>query len=250
MASTIPLARRLAIPAAVALAIGVPAVQAIFDLGLSQAEFAAGGNWTLRAEGYAFSIWSLIYAGLIVHAVYQARPGASDTPVLRALGWPSAVAMLGCAVWIVAAASGWTWASVAIILAALAAMLWGLIRASAAPVQGREALLALWPLAMLAGWLTIAAAINVITVLTAEGMIGHAGRAPAALLGVMAIAASGAGVAWATRQLAYAVPISWGLAAVYVAEQADQPGVGRAALAGAAVVLAVGVLAARRPRAA
>ena len=53
------------------------------------------GDETLRAAGYAFSIWTLIYAGLIAYAAYQARPGAEDTPVLRRLGWLSALAIVG-----------------------------------------------------------------------------------------------------------------------------------------------------------
>ena len=57
--------RRLVVLAAALFAIIVPLVQNLAGLGLNQAEFAADGNSTLRVAGYAFSIWGLIYIGLL-----------------------------------------------------------------------------------------------------------------------------------------------------------------------------------------
>src|SRR5512143_3045800 len=37
--------------------------------------------------GYVFSIWGLIYIGLIAYAVYQALPSQRENPRLRATGW-------------------------------------------------------------------------------------------------------------------------------------------------------------------
>lgn len=71
------LGRKLAVIGAVAFAILVPAIQALTGWGQSAAEFSAGGDGTLRAAGYAFSIWSVIYAGLVAYAVYQVRGAPS-----------------------------------------------------------------------------------------------------------------------------------------------------------------------------
>jgi len=49
MKQPIPLVRRLAIPVSVAAAIVIPAIQAIFRLGLTPAEFGRAGDGTLRA---------------------------------------------------------------------------------------------------------------------------------------------------------------------------------------------------------
>ena len=43
--------------------------------------------------GYVFSIWSVIYLGLLAYAVYQGLPSQRTDPLLRALRWPFVV---GC----------------------------------------------------------------------------------------------------------------------------------------------------------
>ena len=82
-------ARRIAVVCAVAAAIAAPMAQQGLHIGLDQAEFASQGDSTLRASGYAFSIWGLIYLGLAAYAVFQFR--ARDTALIRALGWPSVI---------------------------------------------------------------------------------------------------------------------------------------------------------------
>jgi benzodiazapine receptor len=37
--------------------------------------------------GYIFSIWGLIYIGLIAYAIYQALPAQKTNPRLQATGW-------------------------------------------------------------------------------------------------------------------------------------------------------------------
>jgi hypothetical protein len=74
-----PPLRTLAVIAAVLFAIAAPALQAIGDLGLSASDFAGQGDSTLRAAGYAFSIWSLIYVLLVAYAVWQATPKVRGT---------------------------------------------------------------------------------------------------------------------------------------------------------------------------
>ena len=230
-----PAARRALIPLAVAFAIGVPAAQSLLDLGLSAAEFADDGNETLRAAGYAFSIWSVIYVGLVAYAVWQALPRNRADPAVEATALPAIVAILGCGAWIWAAASNGQWASVAIILTSAAAAIFALARALPAyEANVRDHLFVYWPLGLLAGWLTIASAINIVTVLTARGIVPPGSE----LVGVAAVTAVGAVVLLRLRLLAYAVPIVWGLVAVWVAEHVAKPLPAGAALA-AAVGLAV-----------
>lgn len=242
MSRTAP--RRFAVFAAVTAAVAVPAVQAWLKLGLSQAEFASQGDSTLRAAGYAFSIWGLIYLGLIAYALFQAR--ARDTALLRAFGWPSAVAIAACALWIVAAALNLRAASVAVILVGAAF--------AVAPLLGRpqaasatERLVVLWPNAALAGWLTIASALNILTVLTAEGRIPAAQAMTWALAGLAVVLAAGAAIALRSRSAVHLLPIAWGLGGVYVAEKLRQPTVSLVAATGAVVLLLLaGWIAARR----
>lgn len=232
-------ARQIAVIGAVAIAVVTPAVQASLDLGLSQREFAASGDGVLRAAGWAFSIWSLIYAGLIAYAIWQAPEKRRDVAFLASIGWPAAVAVLGCGLWIVAAAADARWASVAIILVSAGSITGGLWRA---PLPTREQkgerLLAVWPLGLLAGWLTIASALNLLTVAKAEGLISQDAAAPAALAGLVLVAACAIAVVARTRITAYGVAIAWGLFGVWAAEQTQ-----KSAVAGTALLFAVAVAA-------
>jgi len=246
------LGRRLAVVGAVAFAILVPTVQALTDWGQSAAEFSADGDSTLRAAGYAFSIWSVIYAGLVAYAIYQLLPRRAEPALLDAVGWPSAIAAFGCGFWIIASAADLDWASVAIILTSAGAMVFGLARARASGLgqTGWPRRLVLWPLGLLAGWLTAAAALNILTVLTAKGAIPPARAQTAALAGVAGVTAAALIGAVIVRVGAYGLAVGWGLAAVAVAEAGPKPGVALAAAAAAVLVLGVSlVLVLRRGRA-
>lgn len=234
---------RWAVPAAVVFAIGVPAFQALAPFGLSASEFADDGNQTLRAAGYAFSIWSLIYAALAAYAVYQLRARGSS-PVLERLRWPSVFSITACGVWIAASAFDQKLATVLIIFAAAAVLIAALIKPL--PRSRAEFWLAVVPLSLLAGWLTIASVINLLTVLTAWGVITGASAPATASLGLAALMVVALTVTWRTRLIAYAAPIAWGLLAVYVAEQDHRPMIALACATSAAALAAFAVWAWRR----
>jgi hypothetical protein len=50
--------------------------------------------------GYVFSIWGLIYLGLIAFTIYQALPTQRENPRLARIGWAVVVGNLANAVWI------------------------------------------------------------------------------------------------------------------------------------------------------
>lgn len=235
---------------AVAFAIATPAVQALTGWGLSASEFASQGDRTLRAAGYAFSIWGLIYVGLAAFAIYQLRPSRGPAGLSRRLAAPAAVASAACGAWIIASAADWRWATVLIISVGAAAIILGLWRAvpTTAAADRGERLLVLWPLALLAGWLTAAAALNWITVLTAEGMVTPAASTAVAIAGVAAALVLAAVVTWRTRLAPYAAAVVWALIAIWVAEREEgRPLVAYLALGGA-VGLALLTLAASARR--
>ncbi len=234
---TVALSQRIGVLVAALVAVGASVLQATGALGLTPAEFAESGSSTVRAASYAFAIWGLIYAGLLVYAVYQLVPGWAPDAVLRRFGWPSAVSMLAIGVWLVAAGANWRWATVALI--ALAAF--SLIVPLASPVRHigpRDRLLIVTPLALLAGWLTIATGLNAVTVLTAEGLVYPGAATWWALGGVSASVAVTLVVFLRGRVPAYPVPVIWGLIAVFVAERGDRAAVAWFALAAAVLVAA------------
>lgn len=230
---------RSAVVVGVAVALLVPASQAAFGWGLTASEFSDQGDETLRAAGWAFSIWGLIYAGLAAFAIQQLRDGSEAMARAR---WPAAAAALGCGLWILAAGYDSRWLTVLIIAGSAVAA----ITAAAQLRGGAKArglsyrLFALWPLSLLAGWLTIASLVNLLTVLTAEGLVPGGQRLAAGLAGVTLAAGIGAAVSLHARLAVYALPVVWGLIAVAAAAATDQRlllavGAAAAALAVAAV---------------
>ncbi|WP_397422799.1 hypothetical protein [Phenylobacterium sp.] len=228
--------RNIAVIASVAFAIAVPALQMGLGLGLSAKDFAGQGDSTLRAAPYAFSIWSVIYLGLIAYAVWQALPRNRGDRALASIGWPSVIAIAGCGVWIIASSANWQWASVGIIFASAGALTWGLIRKAPRRRNLPENLLAWWPLALLAGWLTIASAINLLTVLTAQGLIAGESARIAGFGGVITVLLIAVSVLRAPCPAVYGVPIAWGLVAVWAAEQAPKPQLAVLAMVSAVIV--------------
>lgn len=234
-----PILRTLAIVAGVLFAIGAPTAQALLHLGLSPAEFSARGDTTLEAASYAFAIWGPIYVGLLAYGLYQVLPESRETAAQRAVGWPSVVALFGCGFWIMAAAANLRWLSVLIIGASAAVMIFGLAHAAETPREGRVLArrITIWPLALLAGWLTVASVLNLVTVATAEGLIPR----PATLaVGLAAILAATGIALWVSRVIGsamYLAPVVWGLAGVYGAERFDNPFAAWAAAAAALVLV-------------
>ena len=239
--------RRLVVLAAAVFAVVVPVVQRLGEFGLSQAEFAADGNQTLQVAGYAFSIWGLLYLGLLIYAGRQALPQTGESVLINRLGWPSAVALFGIGMWIVAAALNLKAASVVIIFASLLALLVPLLAMGetirTTGVMERDRWFLIWPLAALAGWLTIAAPLNLITVATAfEALPAALSPTGWAVLAVVVTTLVGVGVTWAVRTLAYPLPIAWGLVGAFVAEQEVKPVLAFTALAAAFALVVAGVI--------
>jgi hypothetical protein len=234
--------RRLAVLAAAVFAVVIGQTQVLLGWGQSPAEFSADSDATLRVAGYAFAIWGLIYLWLVVYAVRQVLPQTRETDLLHALAWPSVGAMLGIGLWVVAAAFDQEWATVVLIFGSLLVLLVPIL-GKADVIRGlhrghRDRWFVVWPLAMLAGWLTVAAPVNLLTIVTGNGDLPD-GVSPTvwALIAVGLVTAVALGVTARIRTLAYGLPIAWGLAGAFVAEQARNPTLAFAAAGAAAVVL-------------
>lgn len=228
--------RRLIVLACAIFAVVIAQVQMLMGWGQTAAEFAADSDATLRVAGYAFAIWGVIYLGLLIYAVRQALPSTGESELLTRLGWPSALALLGIGWWIVAAAFDWEIGTIILIFGSLLVLLVPLLANARAirtlPRRDVERWTVVWPLALLAGWLGIAAPVNLLTVLTGNGDLPTA-LSPTlwALVAVVVVMVKALAVTWALRTPAFALPIAWGLLGVFVAEIERN-----AALAGGAVV--------------
>lgn len=216
--------------------------QMLLGWGQTPAEFAADGDQTLRVAGYAFSIWGLIYAWLIAYGIWQVLPRTGESDLLSRMGWPSAAALFGIGLWVVASAADWEAATIVLIalsaLALIAPMLMSTQLIRRAPTRDSDRWLIAWPLGLLAGWLTIATAVNILTVLTGNDALPP-GLSPTmwAIVAVAIVVAVALLVTWRLRLLAYPLPVAWGLLGVFVAELDRNALLAFTALTAAVVVL-------------
>lgn len=216
--------RRLIVLASVAFAVIAGQLQQFAGIGQTPAEFSADSDATLRVVGWAFAIWGPIYLGLIAYAVRQVLPQTDESNMIRWFGWPSVLAFLGIGWWILAAAWDAEVATIVLIFGSLSVLVIPLLIHAHAIRNlsrgDRDRWLVAWPLGALAGWLTIASPVNLLTVATGNGDLPTSLEPTAwALLAVAGVAAFALFVTWRTRLLAYPLPVAWGLLGVFVAEQ-------------------------------
>lgn len=216
--------RRMIVIGTAAFAVFAGAVQGFSNPGQSPAEFAADSDATLKVASYAFAIWGPIYLGLLIYAVRQALPQTGESDMIHRFGLPSALAFLGIGAWIFAAAFDWEVATIILIFGSLAALLVPLLADAGAiralPRKDRDRWMTVWPLSLLAGWLSIAAPVNLLTVATGNGDLPAV--LPLTVWAMLAIVVVVLFALFMTRQLrivAFALPVAWGLLGAFVAEQ-------------------------------
>jgi hypothetical protein len=208
---------------------------------------AAGGALSAEATHLApasgaFSIWSVIYAGLAAYTLWQWLPGQAANPRQRRIGWWVAGSMLLNAAWILVVQAGWLWPSVlviAVLLAVLARIFVGLVRTRGG--GWLEALVVDGTLGLYLGWVCVATCANIAAALVAAGFDGL-GLAPEVWSAVVlaVVAAVGVGLAVLGRgRLAPAASIVWGLAWIAVGRTSGEPPSSATAIAAIAAAVVV-----------
>lgn len=117
--------------------------------------------------GYVFSIWGLIYLGLIAHAVFQALPSQRTNPRLRNTGWWIALGSLANIAWIFLwhyEKFVWTIVAMLVLLATLIVtyLRLGIGRLKVIPAERYTTQLTF---SIYLGWITVATIANVTDVL-------------------------------------------------------------------------------------
>ena len=195
--------------------------------------------------GLTFSIWGLLYLGLISLCGYglaQIRSPAPETVVERLGPW-MALNLLANAAWIFA----WHWQQVALSVAIMGLILGTLLVSyRRVCVKGRGAgALERWavhvPVCAYLGWISVATIAN-ITALAVDQGAPSFGMAPAAIAVAMVCVAAVLGIAMLRRygDVAYALVIAWALLGILIkrvgaADPGSQP-------VAAAAGIALGVL--------
>lgn len=233
--------RRIAVMALAVLQVLVPILPSL-GLGIEVGERSDAAHTLITPAGWAFSIWGLLYAGSLVYAVYQTMPAQRGNPLLARIGWPSAGAFLGNALWALYTQSfGLNAGSVAIIVFTLGCLL--AVTRSFARAPGftpGELALTVAPLSALSGWLTAATIVNIAASLQFHGIELAPGAAAAMLVAGGAFAAGV--LAWGRGNFWYALPFLWALAAVHAEGGRANATIGTAAIIAALLVLASAVI--------
>ncbi|WP_422507017.1 hypothetical protein [Stenotrophomonas sp. GZD-301] len=118
----------------------------------------------LVAAGYAFAIWGLIFLWDVVFGLWQLRRRKPDLDGVR--GW-AACGFALTAAWMPVFSNQWFLPALAIIWAALICLLVAAFRASPLNASGAQRAWAAYPLALHAGWLSMAAFLNTAQVIVA-----------------------------------------------------------------------------------
>lgn len=205
----------------------------------------------LTPAGYAFSIWGVIFSGLVAYTVWQLRPQAWQTPLPGRLTPVLTLAVLATTGWTLAFSYGQIGLSLAVMLTILGLLARAYARTRPLVLRGVSPIWPTWFLSLYLGWIMLATVLNVIFSL--RDALGVQWSAKASLdgsYGLIVIAAGlGVALAWRGRDALLPLPIAWGLVGTWVAQRGPEPGVAFTAL-GAAVGLGVGAVLAgtlRRP---
>lgn len=169
--------------------------------------------------GYVFSIWGLIYLGLIAFAVFQALPSQRENPRLRATGWWISLGGLANIAWIFL----WHYEQFPLTLLAMFVLLATLIITylrmgiGKVKVPAGERWAAHLPISIYLGWITVATVANITDVLDYLKWDGF-GISPETWMVIVLAAVLLITVLmnFTRRDIAYAAVILWALAGISV----------------------------------
>ncbi|MGR2752775.1 tryptophan-rich sensory protein [Agromyces arachidis] len=208
----------------------------------------AAGGWldadsTLIAPGRsAFSIWSVIYTGMLAYAIWQLLPAQRADARHRRIGYAVAASLVLNAVWIGVVQLDLLGMSLPVIVVLLAVLAWLFVQLRRMPPKNLvDAVVTDGSIGLYLGWVVVATAANATAVLAAADFSGW-GLADEtwAVIVVAAAAAVGVGLAlWGRGRIAPMLSLCWGLAWVAVARLTDQP---ESTTTGIAAIIAVAVV--------
>ncbi len=169
--------------------------------------------------GYVFSIWGIIYIGLIAYAVFQALPSQKENPRMRATGWWVVLSGLANSSWIFL----WHYLHFVPTVLAMLVLLVSLIAIYLSLGIGRtqvsraETWAVRVPFSIYLGWITVATIANVSDVLDYVKWNAFGLSAATWMVIVLgAVIIIGGLMNFTRRDLAYALVLLWALAGIAV----------------------------------
>ena len=223
------------------IALAVNATATLLPLnGLNTGQISDRYPVLIVPAGYVFSIWGIIYLGLIAFSVYQALPGQRENPRLQKLGLWFFFSSLVNAIWLVS----FHYLQFGLAMVIMLILLGILIRIYTLLAIGKEIVkpverwLVNLPFSVYLGWITVAAIANASQLLYSLNWNGF-GVAPEiwTLIMLMAAVVISALVSFTRRDVGYSLVLVWALAGIAIKQFALPIVSGAAWLAAAAVVV-------------
>ncbi|BDV29640.1 tryptophan-rich sensory protein [Microbacterium terricola] len=193
----------------------------------------------------AFSIWTVIYLGLIAYAIWQALPGQRTSPRQRAVGWWVAVTCLLNGLWLLLAQFStlpWTVVGIVLLLVALCTLFRIVVLGRVGDEGIIDAALIDGVTGLHLGWVALATVANTtawLTVIAPEEWGAQSDLIGCLVLTVVALI--GLALAWASHwRLAPALAMAWGLSWIAVGRLTGEPAsipIGVAAIVAASIIL-------------
>ena len=194
--------------------------------------------------GYVFSIWGLIYIGMILFTVYQALNSQRENSLIEAITPAYWIANIANAVWLFL----WHWEYFPMTLIAMLTILGSLIALylqfgkTKSPLSSSEVWLVKVPFSIYLGWISVATIANFSQVLFFAGWNGF-GLSPVIWTVIMLAVAALLGILMLLREkdYAYAVVLVWAFIGI-ASKQANNPSVFYSAWAGTGLIILSGLI--------
>jgi hypothetical protein len=211
--------------------------------GLTAPEIADSFDVYFVPAGYVFSIWSVIYLGLIAYAIFQLLSAQRENPRLRQTGWWFVLSCAANSIWLFLWHYGYFALSVFAMLTILISLIviyqrLGIGRQS---VSSGERWLVHLPFSIYLGWITVATIANITAFLDSVNWDGFGISAEIWTFIMLVVAVVVAGLmAYSREDIAYLLVLVWAFVGIGV-EQSDTSQVANAAYL-AAVIVAIFVI--------
>jgi benzodiazapine receptor len=171
----------------------------------------------LLASGWAFAIWTLIYAGFLGYAVFQALPAQRARQVHRSTGWWMAASAVFNIGWVLAFGARWLPLAELMIIGLLVSVALVFGRYSRTPAESTgERVVARGTVALYAGWVSMATPQGTAATGVWIGLPGTG--ALATIAAVVVLLAVTAIVSWAvisgTAVVPFALAAAWAIVGI------------------------------------
>lgn len=180
--------------------------------------------------GYAFSIWGLIYLGLIGFIVYQSKVLFKNEPIedeevyeeeetVYQIGWLFAASCAVNCLWVLTWLYDYTGISVLLMIVLLYFLSRIIINTGMELKDSSFKKIALvwWPFSIYTGWITVALIANIAAYLTKLGWEGFTSEITWTIIMICVAGAINLFMTWTRNMREYAVAGAWGVFAVAVA---------------------------------